>query len=814
MESPIQTCVVDATTLIDHIHGIKKLIHDGQLRVTVPLSTVESVEKIYQKSIEPKPEPKEPARPKASGRPAKVHPAFDINPRVVREFLDRCRVEENKLGVEFQQETEQYTPWKNLQEQEEEQKAPDAKPAGYAAALLKKLNIKEAPVQVAKGPVKPKLVARTPNGPNSPWKRSVPAISIHGVPRNLRDIFGYTLWRLHERETFSFQKDASIMLTSDQELSAVAERIGINVQSFDEFTSSLNAPDTNLASWGDVECEFGVRPPSKAASRKDHEKSDNNTVVESDLKDTDPVHTPKLQESGELVAMSIDSCKARKDESTSLDKHQEETIEAQDLHSENAAPGQGQANGELQEQPKAMEDIEIGEEGKLLIQPAQLTQVEVPPAKPRAWADVVSNRMRPIEERYPSPAPGIPELSESTKLDPEPPIDPLAEQVNQEKASNIADWVRMVSQASMETETPPIPKGSHRKRSPRNKKEKASPQEQPAKPFRPILMQRTAPKSSQAASDQAHTVSDKARTPSPPLLTHIAEQVQPTVEATSTDKIVEVEPVSLHRSTNSSASSGKTVPSKDTSLPKSAPVDEPEDSEEEVVVFNPRAKRLSAQQQAPQLPAEEKPAHSKQASNGKIVHTKHLSLEEPDKIQQLISGKAVPVKQHRPPKPRAAPVVIDPDAFGRDFASNPQTNQQNGFRSHPRPNSQHGPPRQVSQHGSPRGGARSGRPFIHPQALTALQNGQHGHANPGGRGGHQNRMPPAITNGQNNYVTTKQNSVAVNGQAALRPSPRPSPRVSPQHLPQAIATEPDVDFVLQSGPPRGSSRGRGKLWTP
>ena len=109
------------------------------------------MEKIYQKSIELKPEPKESARPKTSGRPAKVHPAFDINPRVAREFLDRCKVQDSKSGVEFQQETEQYTPWKNLQEQEEEQKAPDAKTAGYAAALLKKLNIKEAPVQAAKG---------------------------------------------------------------------------------------------------------------------------------------------------------------------------------------------------------------------------------------------------------------------------------------------------------------------------------------------------------------------------------------------------------------------------------------------------------------------------------------------------------------------------------------------------------------------------------------------------------------------------------------------------------------------------------------
>ena len=604
------------------------------------------------------------------------------------------------------------------------------------------------------------------------------------------------------------------MLTSDQEISATAQRIGISVQSFDKFAPSLNAPDTNIASWGDVESEFGVRPSSKTASRNGHGKSDDNTVVEPDLKETDEEHTPKLEESGELAALSVDACKAQTDESNSHEKHQEEPTATQDLRSEIVALDERQANGVSEEQAKAIEDIETCDEGKLLVQPTQQTQVEVLPAKPRAWADVVSNRMRPIEERYPSPALGAPEFSESTKVDQDAPIDPLAEQVNQEKASNIADWVRMVSQASMETEPAPISKSSHRKRSPRNKKEKASPQEQPAKPFRPILMQRAPPKSSQAASDQAQTVSDKARTPSPPLPAHTTEKIQPTVEETTTDKTVAAKLVSLHRSTNSSASSARTVPSKDTSVPKSAPVDEPEDSEEEVVVFNPRAKRLSAQQQAPQPSMEEKPAHSKQLSDGKISHTKHLSLEEPNKIQHSIPGKSMPVKQHRPPKPRAAPVVIDPDAFGRDFASNPQTNQQNGFRSHPRPNSQHGPPRLVSQHGPPRGGARGGRPFIHPQAITALQNGQHGHANPSGRGGHQNRMPPATANGHNNYAKLNQNNIAVNGQAAVRPSPRPSPRISPQQLPQTVATEPDNDFVLQSGPPRGSTRGRGKLWIP
>lgn len=74
-----------------------------------------------------------------------------MNARVAREFLGRCKAEDSQLGVEFQKEAEEYTPWKNLKEQEEKQKAPEAKPVGYAAALLAKLNIPVTPVQTPKG---------------------------------------------------------------------------------------------------------------------------------------------------------------------------------------------------------------------------------------------------------------------------------------------------------------------------------------------------------------------------------------------------------------------------------------------------------------------------------------------------------------------------------------------------------------------------------------------------------------------------------------------------------------------------------------
>lgn len=671
--------------------------------------------------------------------------------------------------------------------------------------------------------MKPKLVARSPNGPNSPWKKSVPTISAEGLPSISRPILGYTLWRLHERETYSFQKDASILLTDDTAVTAAAQKIGINVQSFTDFVKTVKVPDIDLAFWGDVERELGVRPPSKKASINGHAESTeklndgvNNETVEKE-------NVVGSQVSEEVTALSTEEQKAKQLETSVPRNNQEGANEAQDTLPENIAPLKEQAVDSPSEAAKSIKETEVinGEEAP--VQQPQQVQIEAPPSKPRAWADVVSNRIRPIEERYPSPALNISELSDPIRLDSETSIDPLLEQVSQEKASTIADWVRTVTQASMDGEPKPLTRSSHRKRSPRNKKvEKPSPpQEAPIKPFRPILMQRT-PKGSVEASDHAHTVSDKARTPTPPPPKQPVEPVQqieqeqPTAETLpSAEQASKAEPVPQHRSTNSSASSAQTVASKDTSVAKSAPIEEPEDSEEEVVVFNPRAKRMSAQQQTPKQPTEEHPSHVRHASQGKSVHSRNVSVDEPSKLQQPSVEKPLPVKQHRPPKPRVAPVVIDPDAFGRDFASSPRVHNQNGYnRPHLRSNPQNAPPRPASQHGGLRGGARGGRPFIHPQAITALQNGQHSQANPSARGGRQNRMPPAIVNGQNGYVATNQNSVAANGQVAPRASPRVSPRISPQRLPQANAPEPDVDFVLQSGPPRGSTRGRGKLWIP
>ena len=118
-------------------------------------------------------------------------------------------------------------------------------------------------------------------------------------------------------------------------------------------------------------------------------------------------------------------------------------------------------------------------------------------------------------------------------------------------------------------------------------------------------------------------------------------------------------------------------------------VKELENSDDEVVVFNPKAKRLSAQRKPP--------------------------IENPKPLAPV---------SHPQPKVTAPPVIIDPDAFDRSIAINPRANS---FR---------------------------------------------------------NNSP--------------------------RHSPRHSPRNSIRGLPRT--SEPDVDFVLKSGSPRGATRGSKTLW--
>ncbi len=169
MQTPY--CVIDATTLIENIHEIKKWVYNSQIRLVVPLSSKyltcpptvfsmsdylqasERVEHLYQKSIEQKPKPQEPARPKSSGKTTrKEHPTFDINPRLAKSFLAWLQCDDEDWdpdlthAVEFQQANEVYTPWTLAEEHgDKRDRSPKKGPTTFAQAVAKANLVKQEP---------------------------------------------------------------------------------------------------------------------------------------------------------------------------------------------------------------------------------------------------------------------------------------------------------------------------------------------------------------------------------------------------------------------------------------------------------------------------------------------------------------------------------------------------------------------------------------------------------------------------------------------------------------------------------------------
>lgn len=124
--------------------------------------------------MELKPTTKEAPRSRSLGKPPKKeYPAFDINPRVAREYLGRSKNRkeqdadseqrvyfqetENNEALHFQQSNEQYTPWKDLDAEEEKPEALEGPPASWAEALRRKQNLANgiSEKMVSKGALKP-----------------------------------------------------------------------------------------------------------------------------------------------------------------------------------------------------------------------------------------------------------------------------------------------------------------------------------------------------------------------------------------------------------------------------------------------------------------------------------------------------------------------------------------------------------------------------------------------------------------------------------------------------------------------------------
>lgn len=598
--------------------------------------------------------------------------------------------------------------------------------------------------------------------------------------------------------------------------------------------------DNDVSIWGEVEREFGKGLKSAPVSRNDiaHEivaipqytvaKVDNHSSAVSDL-----------EKQGIVEAVEED--KGSEEPQVEEKQREEKVLETTQ---EDALKPHKSMSGET------------------------MTKENVPVA-PRVWADVVSNRTRPVPAKVVPPAPKSQTLSLPTDVSTVKAKDAVVNGAAQEKVSTIADWVQKVKAAGSEPETRRSPPSPHRKPKARKAQELTPPSEELPKPFRPILMQRI-PNGLQNVTERVpspiptpfvehRTNGESNHTPSVSIssarsMVAKAESSNPPSEHRKNGGSIHTPSVSISsaHSMAAKADSSNTPPSaksssskgqhdgmpcvKETSIKdasaktssrKDSVSNEPEDSDEEVVVFEPRAKRVSAQL-APKEASADKPFIPEEQPKSAHSPTEGSRVIQQGRFQQPSPNRAGPPRNRQQPKPRA-PVVIDPDAFGRDFASNPHPNNPIAHsRSYARPSSQHGPvlPRPMfqqgpppngqamqrpgSQHGSPRGHARGGR----------YHNGHISMNNQAAPNGH-NGYVPSMVNGQkkpNVYIANAENGNTTNGNTTngMNGAPRPTANGSPSLGPQPDTAGPNVDFVLKSGSTRGAprGRGRGKLFIP
>lgn len=247
------------------------------------------------------------------------------------------------------------------------------------------------------------------------------------------------------------------------------------------------------------------------------------------------------------------------------------------------------------------------------------------------------------------------------------------------------------------------------------------------------------------------------------------------------------QPLSYSRSATLDNSSPSSRRSSDVSNPTlTKPAQDLEDSDEEVVVFNPRAKRLSAQKKT-----------SNQGRKILAPPQKISSETSPSEtISKVISSEAT--------SPKIFSMTTSPKLASNQTASSKTT--------YPDTSPKMTSPKLVSpKKASPNTSSTS--PNLGSSKLTAPKNAVAKINN--GRSNHPRNSrprtpvaPAAIIDpdffGRSSVVSIRPN--ASNGYA--RHSPRGSPRRGPRNV------DSEVDYVLTSGATREATRGKGKLWVP
>ncbi|KAL9599155.1 MAG: hypothetical protein Q9219_004022 [cf. Caloplaca sp. 3 TL-2023] len=769
-------CVVDATTFVDHIQDIKRLIYQGHIRLVVPQCTSAPLESKYEKLTEEtnkKPlRQVETQRPKSSGKPSKIEPpAMNINPLVAGEFLARLRSQDGQSVAEFQQDNEQYSPWKAMELEEESRKTTDNRPTSFAQAVRKQSmeqfsNTTGAP----NGPQKPRLVARPAGADGSPWKKSSKALSlpISKVPEETRPVLNHT-----------------ILICNDDKTISLAKQVGISTKTVEELKRICDIKDPSAKTretFGDLEKDFGIPEVSKAPptleSVKGEEPISQTPTLDQPSKDgmeinSDPEPINKSERSASPAKTSVPlesiGTSSSKKKSTNINKAGDAEILGE---SSNLDGLKGKVNGLL-----PMPSIQHPK--------GSLASV----AHDSHTEDIQSGHA-PLQ-----------------------PSRPVFSTLAIEKENSIAEWVRNLMDASNNSE----PSGRNTPMSAHSSTvEPAAPQTETTKTFKPLTYREAVTGKAGEAVRKAAAPPEKEKSPSP----HVS-------------------------------------PVRDPSPPK---IEDPLDSDEEIVVFNPKAKRLSAQkaqqnrqaQQAQQAPQVIQP---QQVSQPPQVPQIPQAPQAPQ-AQQLQTPKSSPRHGHirnasggRPhirgghqrqarsgPPPGPPPVIIDPDSFGRALVTNPQPSTARTFSpfgahgrimndrrgNHRSPNSRHAVHNVPSKaNGTSTNGTTDAE--IHSSAeRSSMTNGLAiPEATPANQAPKTDipsilLKPSPLIEGAPTEPAAAGSTTADNGfqKSQTVPIRAERPRYSPRGSPRRMPVEQEVGYVLKTGQPREAIRGRGKLWVP
>ena len=715
---------------------------------------------------------------------------------------------------------------------------------------------------ISSGPVKPKLVAR--GSPSSAWKKTkaIPTVAASDVPKGLRSLFDCILWQLYENESIQALTNPLILVTEDLEICTVAKKLKIPMKAIADFRQDMiKRKDVELDRnvLGDLEVDFGIREVAEdIAINGDGEVLGGDISYDEEYTEEEQNMMPeekddvKMEKSTEVVKAVEETVEdVKQDDSLSVlsNERQWTAYKANEFAAKNGLePNDSLPKvtpaAQLQSNLSAWNNFRItaakqdkedsrkaAEEHAAKLAEEARTGVKQEPHVPvfnETWRQVkVDNGMGKRE---------VVGIATTTKCPQEhvkglsDPVDTKDTDVKQ--AGTAKDDVIEVpsktkatkavgkdeksdteSKDSSDSHVSDVKNGGRINgtvRLAQRPSREASPTPKKPSPLREELSSQTTP--GLEANGMVIHIRDSSGQASPR-----AKKSSPLREGFPAETTIE----------HNLVSSEVVIPSavKDAIIPDDAPASsataltiqkpkqlpEPEiDSDEEVVVFDPKAKRLSTQRRSqrpsprPMTPVEKPQALEK----FQIVKTSKV-------ISQDSIVSAAPSMNHVH-TPHAATILSNPQGSNHMHIANISQHRQVSAPIQPQPSPQAHMNQSPQAH--PNQGAQQAQYASYGRNTGRHHNSNTPHVANGGRylhhTNHQQGRPvsshsPTVIDPDSFGRSTFVNSKAHNANGHHR---HVSPRAGSRST--AVTPEPDVDFVLKTGSPRSATRGKGTLWVP